>query len=224
MISHANLTDLQREYLEMSQLARRRRQLLQRFWFGVLGGVLGIGFYIFATFRTEVFFQQQRVASSIFIGEVFGLFLGLLAMLADDLPVRINQPWQRWALLFGRIVACLLFGIWVWAAYRWFFLQFPIEIDLSIVIGGIGLAAGFVLRIFFKLPGWLDFLFMASAIYIAIYMTYNLYGNLQPLLYFDQPEQIFTIGVPVALLIALGANAPALYQETRALYRRLTAK
>jgi hypothetical protein len=86
------------------------------------------------------------------------------------------------------------------------------------------------------LRGWLAFVITAVTIYIPIYLMFQFQFNGLPpvlplsndvmnnpaaILYFDFPEQIFTLAIPIVLLIALGAHFPGVVADFRALWRRL---
>ena len=100
----------------------------------------------------------------------------------------------------------------------------------------LGTALGFVLSSVFGLRGWLAFLLTAVTIYIPIYLMFQFYfnggtpvlplsndvlNNPSAILYFDFPEQIFTLAIPIVLLIALGAHFPGVVADFRTLWRRL---
>ncbi|MBI5666431.1 MAG: toll/interleukin-1 receptor domain-containing protein [Chloroflexi bacterium] len=220
----APLTDLQTQYLEVSRESDRRRQIVQRFGFAFAGGVLAIAFWAFSTFRSEVLISPPRLLYTIALGQTFGLCLGVMAALVGDLP----QAFQRWLpnRAVGRILLCLLFGVLAWGSYHWFLENLdttPQDFN-ALLLGGIGLAGGFIARILFSLPGWLATLLTAAFTYLPIVITYDRYwgefGDFIPLIYFDNRDQLVSVAVPMALLIAVGANAQALYREGRKLFRR----
>ena len=124
---------------------------------------------------------------------------------------------------------CLALGVLAWASYLWFLenLNLTPQDTATVVLGGLGLASGFILRVLFKLPGWAAFLLTAILTYAPIYVTFNRFfaGSEQfiSLVLFDNPDQLFSVAVPMVLLIALGANAQEVYRDVRRLYRRWLA-
>jgi len=234
MLKQADITDLQRDFLNRSLKRERRVKMFQQFGWGFLGGFLGIGFWAFSVFPTEnnMLITPLRLIYTIALGEVFGLFIGMLSILAEDTLTYTRRILPEKLILPFRIIGTLVISFAAWAVFGWFYTQNPVlgQSDInSILFGGVGLAAGFLLRILFKMPGWLSTLLTAVLTYIPVYVTFNDYwsggSTFQPLIYvsYDAPSQIYTIGIPIVILIALGANARRLLQEGQKLYRRLFA-
>jgi hypothetical protein len=235
MLTDDNLTALQREFLTRSSERQRRLDMIAHFTWGFVGGFLGIGFWAFSVFQSTELLTPERVIYTLALGEVFGLFVGLLAILASKLHLRLpgwlaGQRWQK----VGQTVACLLIGGLAWATFGWFYLQNPVleAADVnSILFGGLGLALGFVLRIWLPLPGWLSALLTAILTYIPIYVTYQHYWSagdnpylLTPLIDVSENNQIFLLAIPMVILIVLGANFPRLYTEARAVLQWLSPR
>src|SRR6185436_18563117 len=94
---------------------------------------------------------------------------------------------------------------------------------------------GFVLASVFGLRGWLAVLITAVTTFIPIYLMFQFYmdgttplplsndvmSNPAAILYFNTSDEIFTLGIPVVLLIALGAHFPGVMADVRALWKRL---
>jgi hypothetical protein len=91
-----------------------------------------------------------------------------------------------------------------------------------------------VLSALFALRGWVAVLVTAVAAYIPIYVMYDYFinGNLLlpfkltsvPLLYYDYftyPDQIFTLGITVVLIVAIGAHAASLWKDVKTLWVRV---
>jgi hypothetical protein len=232
MLADTELTDLQRSFLQASIERDHSLQVFWRFAWGFIGGLLGMGFWAFSVFPSEsgTLITPLRLIYAVVLGEVFGIFNGMLAVLAEDsLPItrRILPP--RLVLPF-RILATLLISIAAWGIFGWFYQQNPMltQQDInSMLFGGIGLAAGFLLRILFpKLPTWLTALLTAVFTYIPIYVTFQQYwagtDQFQPLIYvsYDNPNQIYSIGIPIVIFIALGATAQPLWRDLRAFLKQ----
>lgn len=216
----ARLTDLQSLYLSVSRESELRVQMLRRFAFAFAGGLLAIAFWAFSAYRSDVLISPTRLLYTTALGQTFGLCLGLMAALVGDLP----QAFQRWLPLRapGRIILCLAFGIVAWGSYHWFLENLyttPQDFNM-LLLGGVGLAGGFIARILFTLPGWLSTVLTAAFTYLPIVITFYDTDNFIPLISFDDPGQLLAIAVPMVALIAIGANAQPLYREARQLLRR----
>lgn len=222
LLKRQDLTPLQREYLEAGSASETRRQLIWRFAWGFAGGFVGLGFLIVSFFIGGRFFGWQSVAMAVAIGEVAAISLGLLAMFAGTLP----EPWARRLPVPLRIVLCLLLGFGPWWGYHWVILSIGKEFDLALISGIVGMAGGFILRLIFNLSGWLAFALTSALIYLPIYLFNNfapyIYDvAISPLINFREAAQVLTVGLPMALMIALGANAQAVWREGQSLFKRL---
>lgn len=220
----ADLTSLQRDYLKASERRAVRNQRLLRLAWGFLGGI-GVGFYAFTTYRSTNIFQPQRIFTSIAGAETFGVILGTLAVLADRHPLpflrRLAAPVQT-AVKMG---LSLFFGMFFWSVFHGFLLNYAEEFfSILYLAGGGGIAFGFILQILFKLPAWLIISASTLAIWLPIYLFHDAFwaGTLDSaLLYFDEYNQVFTIGILFALLIALGTNAALLQTQVQNLWARV---
>ncbi|MBZ0278501.1 MAG: hypothetical protein K8I60_20300, partial [Anaerolineae bacterium] len=211
-----------------------------RYVLALLGGALAMGAHVFITFRSEAIFNAVRWGRTISIGLTFGVLMGFLALLAGEYPARLRGFWPWWARLIVSAVIGFLWGTLTWAAFTWMFLEYVPDWGVMI-FAGMGTALGFVLTAMLELPGWLAFLVTGVATYLPIYTMFNAYwngelvpfvqtvfnvpaGNAPSILYYDLPEQIFTLAIPVVILIALGAHAQALWSDLRGLLRRMRLK
>jgi hypothetical protein len=225
MLNRPDLTDLQRAFLSASSQRQRQVQIFWRFALGFLGGFLGMGFWAFSVFNDVMLITPLRLIYTISLGEVFGLFIGLLAVLADELPLRVRRIVPPPLLLFLRISACLVLGIAAWWVFRWFYQYYVVTSQdvNAIVFAGVGLATGFIVKILTKLPGWLIALITAVSIYIPMYVTFERFfagtNQFEPLIYFGNYNQIYSVGIPIVIFIALGANAQAIRKEISTLFR-----
>lgn len=223
-----DLTDLQRSFLDASQERSRRVGMIQRFESGFVGGLLGMGFWTFSVFRSNLLITPERIRWTIAMGGIFGIFIGLMALASEELPSRMQRSLSLRAQILLRAVLVVILGILAWVSYEWFLESIgSTSADLNaLVFGGIGLAAGFVVRTRFQIPAWLAGLITAVMTWIPIYVTFERaaagFDQFVPLIYFyDDPNQVFSIGIPMVLLIALGANFPAISREALGLYRHL---
>ncbi|MCA0455572.1 MAG: TIR domain-containing protein [Chloroflexi bacterium] len=229
LIKRDDINDLMRDFLQRSEERHRRDEMAQRFFWGLMGGLLSIAFWAFSTFRSDVLIDPIRLVYSIALGQVFGVCLGLLSMFADELPNRL-QRWLGNSQALRLVLRSVLFtgiSIFAWASYVWFLqrLSTTRQDTNSLLLGGVALALGFLIRSIAKLPAWVFTLVIAALIWLPVYITYqDNYTNFVPLIYFDVPEQVFTIGIPVALIMAIGANFRAVYRQAAIYYQQATAR
>lgn len=214
-------------------------QNVWRFVFALIGGTLAMAIHVFVTFRSEALFNADRWGKTISIGLTFGMFVATLVFVAGEYSSRMRGFWPWWARVGLSAVVGLVWGTLSWAAFTWFFFNYVPDWGVM-AFAGVGLALGFVLAAAFKLRGWAAVLVTTVAIYSPIYVMFQYYwtGELlfpvplsaeslaTPLavLYYDYPEQIFTVALPVALLIAIGGHARALWLDGRDLMRRIRAR
>ncbi len=206
-----------------------------RFVFAFLGGMLAMAFHVFVTFRSEAIFNADRWGKTISIGLTFGMMIAILTLIAGELPLRLRGFWPGWMRLVFSAAAGFVWGTLAWGAFTWFFLTYPPVWEVM-AYAGIGTALGFVLTSYFGLRGWLAFLITAVATYIPLYLMFQFYFNgTQPplplsnevlfnpvaILYYDYPEQIFTLGIPIVMLIALGAHFSGVLADLRNLWKWL---
>jgi hypothetical protein len=227
-LTGANLTDLQHTYLLRSQESERRLEMIWRFVWGFFGGLAGITFWAFAALRGTVLFTPQPVVYSLALGQIFGICLGTISLLADELPYRLNRMMQ--SNIARLVLRSLLFtgiGAFAWASYIWLlgrFVQSPQQL-YGIVLGGLGVAIGFVIRSVTRWKSWVYIILMTVLFWLPVYITYmDNYRNFEPLVVFDNRNEVFSLGVTIAVLMAIGANGRALTMELNMLYRRWRAQ
>ena len=186
-------------------------QLVRRFLLALLGAFLAIGLNTYFTFRSEDIFAPARWKVTISVGLVTAILIAFVALLADELSCRLRGFWPTWARLLLSGILGFVAGSIVWATYTYLYLEYAPE--PVVLFAGAGLALGFVVSSTLKLPGWAAFLVTAAATYIPIYVSYDQF--LPPVIYYDRPEHLLTLALPVALLIALGGHAQALAGDVR---------
>lgn len=207
-----------------------------RFVFALLGGALAMGAHVFITFRSEAIFNADRWGKTISIGLTFGMFVATLVFVAGEFSSRVRGFWPWWARVALSSVVGLVWGTLSWGAFTWFFFNYIPDWGVM-AFAGLGLALGFVLAAALNLRSWAAVVVTTIAIYIPIYVMFQYYWTgellmpvplsqdvlLNPVavLYYDYPEQIYTVALPVALLIAIGGHAQSLWQDGRDLMQRL---
>lgn len=224
-------TDLCRAYLERSQQQEQRAAMVSRSVSGFAGGLIGVGFWTFSVFRSRLLITPERLRWTISMGSFFGLFVGLLALLADDIPSPLDRFLPRRAQTALRVVVSLLLGVAAWMSFSWFLESFaftPADMN-SLVLGGVGLAAGFIIRDVFKPSAWLAFVLTAVLTWLPVFITFTQAAAGSPyfvplISFYDDPNQVFSLAIPMVLLIALGANAPELSGDVRSLLSRMMAR
>ena len=198
---------------------------VRRFIFALIGAGVAMGAHVFITFRSEAIFNADRWGKTISIGLTFGMFTAILVMLSGEFPARLRRFWPGWMRLAVWGIVGFLWGTLTWGAFTWFFFNYPPAWDVM-AFAGLGTMLGFLITALFQLRGWVAFLLTALFTYIPIYVMFNWYWNntlIIPIqfsqqlaiLYYDYPEQIFTLAIPAVLLIALGGHAQALWRDLR---------
>ena len=227
MLTNPAMTDLQKAYLEASSLRERRTQMVWHFVLGFAGAFIGVAFWIFNVYREAFVSTPQRVQWILAYGQALGLFIGLQSVFVENLPLRWDKRLTEPARKALRIVACLVLGIAAWYAVAYFLESTSGDPRdwLTFIIGGVGLAGGFIWRNLVKTSAWIDTLVTILLTWGAIWFTYTQVvdgtGLLNiPLVYMDSTEQLFTVMLPMVVLFAIGANASGLWREVRAWSKR----
>jgi hypothetical protein len=188
-----------------------------RYSFAFLGGFLAMFVHIYLLFGRGDWLAPQRLSDAIGNALIFAHIVALMVIVARYSPEKFPKPIS--------IIGAILLGTLAWWSHTFFFL-FNTSPDWTVLlIGGIGLSAGFILAQFLQLPNrfikmTIATLISAIAIYLPIYFSYQNHlatGNLsQALLYFraDDPEHLYLIGIPFALSIAFFGHLPLLFSSS----------
>lgn len=202
-------------------------QSVWRFIFGAAAGILAFGGFAYAQLPSMAIFQQERIGTTASTGITVGIAFGLLALLAGDLPARLRGFWPWWGRLIFNLLGGLIGGGFGWLAFNWFILYLnPQESLTSFLIGGVGAALMFTLPVLVRVRGWVA----ASAAALVLFLTiiipwYQFYvvgnGNISPLIWTRPGQNIETYALPMAIVIAIGSFAPALWGDIRTLIHRL---
>jgi hypothetical protein len=171
-----------------------------------IGAFIAIGINTYFTFRSGAVFDSDRWKLTVSIGLFCAVVYGALVLLADELPSRLRGFWPWWS----RLIASVLFGLGIgaalWALWTYLYLGFTLDTNLALFAGA-GAGIGYVASTMLNLPGWVGLIVTAIATYIPLYATFT--GN-TPVLYYDYPEQIFSLTIPLAVIMAIGGFAPKL--------------
>jgi hypothetical protein len=214
-------------YNTQRRLAENPLGIVWRYVFALIGGALALGTHVFTIFRSQAVFLQMRWANSIAMGLTFGFIIGFFVLLASEFPERLRGFWPWWARLISSLIFGTLVGGLAWYSWGWLFLNLQPSLPV-VLFAGFGMTLGFALGVVFKLRGWQSFLLTVVFTYLPLYITFQNYVNQtnwlglpsEPVLYYDYmtyPDQIYTVGITVAVLIALGGHAKALWQDIQAL-------
>jgi hypothetical protein len=232
MLVRTDLSDVQRDYLLLSQAKNHLNQMVQRFAWGFVGGVLGMAYYVFVSLSGVNFLEDATpIALAIAAGEVFGVAVGILGVLAYRLPdflARWIPPSLR---LPFRVVVALIAGTVCWVIYQWFFLRLGIGVSVSKILAGVGMAFGFIVPMFVNISATAQYILTAISIFLPILLLNGnssfapiADGSLNPLIYFRDDTQVWTVGLPMALLMALGAARPGLTRWLVTQWRKVFGK
>jgi hypothetical protein len=215
------------------RLSHHPMQIVWAFTFALMGGWLGMGQHIYRTYRAQSFFASQRILNTTAGGLFIGLLFGVLTIAAFTLPKRLEGFWPNWTRAIWSITASYFLAQTIWWAYGWMYLNLN-DIPSSIVIAtGIGTSLGVVIPALFRMRGWAAALLMTATLFVPLYVgTTNMirtYVTFQPPLFgispeyaqfgwvlaYDNPLQIWTVMLPMIVLVALGVHFPALLQDVR---------
>jgi hypothetical protein len=210
MLERKDLTTTQLEFLRLSESTDHFNQMVQRFGWGLFAGVLGMGFYVLVSFSSSNILRDPTpLALALSAGQVFGLFVGGMGLLSFGLPKFISNRIQKEIGYVLRLSLTVVFGILAWMVYQWFFLHLGLQITTASIMGGLGLSFAYVLTMVRPVPVWVSFLVAVITTFIPIWLfngTQPIIQNVEPLLYFRSNEQIFTVGIPMAILLSLGTS------------------
>jgi antitoxin component of MazEF toxin-antitoxin module len=191
-----------------------------RFLFGFLGGFLALAAYAWINLSGPAILINEKLGRTISAGITFGVFIGIVVVLAGEVPARLRGFWPLWMRLIASIVLGTLAGAVVWTVYAWLLLYNALpDLDTgTLMLGGLALALGFALAGTFRLAGWLGLLLTTGILLFVIWFETTL--NLaSPFIYFRSNEfgVVISQGLLIALLIALGGYAQALGRGLRRL-------
>lgn len=150
--------------------------LTWRFIFAVIGTSVARGWQMWTTFDFPLnVLEPQRIANTVAYGLAFGVFVGVLVLLADEIPSRLRGFW-KWP---QRAAFAFLFGV-IWGAITWSvdsYLYLGLtDFDWNLMLfGGFGLALGFVFNSLLHLRAWTAVTLTAVAVYLPIFASYNNY-------------------------------------------------
>lgn len=208
------------------RLSEQPLGVVWRYVFAAVGGFVALAGYAWVNLPQQAIFSAQSSGVAVSVGLTFGFFVGFVALLAGEFPARLRGFWPRWARVLSGLGLGTLWGAVTWWAFTWFFLNFPPE-NHVMLLGGLGLAAGYLVSALLRLPGWLAVIVTAAAVYAPLYITSAQF--MPPIIYFRNPETrlieplaptLFTQGIWIAGMIALGGHAQALWRDVMRVWAR----
>ncbi len=201
------------------RLSAQPMRAVWRYVFAAVFSALAIGYYAYSQLSNSPLFATERLGKSLTTGIPVGVVFGLVVLLAAELPERLFGFWTWWSRLLLSALLGFISGVFVWVSFEWFILFLPptSDIYLSLAVGGIFTAVAFLPTSVFRLPGWINAIWAAAAIFLSIYIPWVDY--LPPLIYTRPGENISTYAIPMAVLIAIGSFLPQLTRDALRLWR-----
>jgi len=192
--------------------------LWRRYAVAFLGGFLAMAAHIYWLYGRGNWVNPQRLSDTICHALIFAHLLALLVILARDLPFKSRVIKFSVGLFAGVFVGSL-----AWWAHLYLYLYQTTLNLIIIALGGFSLTIGFVIAgQLSHLERWRCFVITmpltALAIFLPILFTTQAYyadPSSQALLYFqaDNPNDVFLIGGSFALMIAVIAHLPLLFEK-----------
>jgi len=183
-----------------------------------VGGFLAMSAHIYLYFGSGNWLAPQRLSVTIGNALIFAHLVALMVIVARDL-----FPEKRVSRIVIGLIGGTFFGALSWYAHLFLYLYQKTPDLLTLLAGGFGLSIGFLIAGQLNVQNrWLK-TFLASvitaiAIYIPIYFAHQAHAtdvSAQALLYFqaDNPRDVFLIGLPFTISIAIFGNLPLLLQQ-----------
>lgn len=194
-------------------------RIFLRYCFAFVGGFLAMSAHIYLLNGRGGWFLPQRLSATIGNALIFAHILAFIVIIVRDNPLK--QPLVKF--LLGLIIGTVL-GAIAWFAHVFLYLYQMTPDLITLLLGGFGLSIGFVIAGILKISNrWLSFtvsaLITIIAIYTPILLSHQAYiadSTAQALLYFqaDNPNDIFLIGLPFAITIAVFSHLPLLFSSS----------
>lgn len=170
-----------RAYAWIANTARRLAidplDTILRFVLALLGGWIGMGEYVYSTFRSQQLFTPQRWANTIAVGLVFGLFVGVTYLVSNEMNRRLRVFWPWWmrSLVFGLLG--YLMATLSYAGFTWLFYQYTPIWDLMRFAGS-ALAVGLVASTLLELRGLWGVALTTLLSFAAVHLAHNAYYHM----------------------------------------------
>ncbi len=170
-------------------------QAILRFVLALLGGWIGMGELVYTLFRSQALFTAQRWGNAIAIGLIFGLFVAITVMVADEFSRRLDKFWHWWLRLCVALGLGYLLGTLTWGSFTWMYFNYTPEWDVM-RLGGAGLALGLVVSALIRLKSW-------QAILLTTFMGFLPIASVYRIFYYSQYSTI-VLTAPIGVVIGAG--------------------
>lgn len=187
--------------------------------FAFMGGFLAMSAHVYLLYGRGNWLSPQRLDNTLSSALVFAHLFALTVIVARDV---IEKPFSI-RLIIGLIGGTLL-GALTWFAHIFLFLYQTSPDAITLLLGGFALSVGFVVSDLpisnVRIRAVLGMIVSAIAIYSVIFITHTNYiadPSTQALLYFqaDNPNDVYLIGLPFALTLAIIPNLPLLFSSSQ---------
>lgn len=200
------------------RLSDKPMGIVWRYVFAFLSAFIGMSIYAWINLSGPAILINEIIGRTLSTGITFGVFMGVVVLLAGEFPARLRGFWTWWSSLIAGLVLGTLSGAFVWAMYSWLLLYLELTtLDWKpLLFGGFGIALGFTVSSILNLRGWMAALLTTITIFVPIYIAYT--NFMPPIIYFREDGDLFTQGIMLALLIAIGGHAQGLWKDIQHLF------
>jgi hypothetical protein len=184
------------------QLLAAPLQLLKAYFFAAAGSAAGLGFHIYATFRSPSFLDQNRILNTLGNALLFGPLIGLGIFIARWMVLRPKALSRPARLALGILTGALVidFGFF---SYDILFLNAP-PVGWLIVFGALVMAAGVGFAAALLRSQWVRVALGTVTTVLAISIPWWLsqLTGLTPLLYYERNQPVQT-GIYILVFSAI---------------------
>jgi serine/threonine protein kinase len=197
------------------RLSDKPMGIVWRYVVAFLSAFIGMSIYAWINLSGPAILINEIIGRTLSTGITFGVFMGVVVILAGEFPARLRGFWTWWTSLIVGLMLGTLSGAFVWAMYSWLLLYLELTtLDWNpLLFGGFGIALGFTVSGILNLRGWVAAILTTVTIFVPIYIAYV--NFMPPIIYFREQNDVFTQGLLIALLIAIGGHAQALWKEIK---------
>ncbi len=200
-------------------------ETMWRFLWATIGGTFAMATYVWIAFTNvpgAFLLTAQVWGRAVSIGLSFGVLIGILVLIAGEIPERLIGFWKWWARLLWSVSAGLILGTLSWGVFSYLILELDPEWNVML-LGGVGTAVAFGITSLVRLSGWLKVFIATMGIGAPIVIAWDMYNQSTlpvPIMYLFDYVQHWVI--PFFILIGLGAHFQALWHDLKALRARFT--
>lgn len=210
------------------RLSDRPLATVLRFVAAFVGATLAFGGYVWVNFSSALGASLNLPdvwGRTVSIGLTIGIFMGIVVLFASEVADRLHGFWTWWARLLVAVIFGFLLTTFTWGAFDFLVLNDPNLVWSVIAWSGVGAAIGFGITGVYRLPGLVQAAVLGLSFYLPLYFVWDVYWNQGTLpvaiIYFREFNEVFTILIPMIVLIAVGMSLQAIIRDVRALSARL---